>query len=160
MTDKDSSDASSTPSSSSDESDQDIVDGLAISTLTKATASPSTTPSKPLCLMVKSDKVRIFDDSSSDDDDDSPSYDELVKLIKDQDKAIKKQLEKNEKLKKENKVLTSKVNECQEQDPTLLTKLESMQEENKVLKYANDEATLKYDHMCGKSMHLKQSTMS
>ena len=131
MTDEESSEVSST-SCSSDESDQEIVAGLAISTPTKAKSSPSTTPRKPLCLMAKSDKVRTFDDSSSDDDDDAPSYGELVRLIKDQDKAIKKLLEKNEKLKKENKVVTSKVHDCKEQDPTLLTKLESMQEENKV----------------------------
>ena len=73
MTDEESSEVSSTSCSSSDESDQEIIAGLAISTPTKAKSSPSTTPSKPLCLMDKSEKVKTFDDSSSDDDDDAPS---------------------------------------------------------------------------------------
>ena len=90
MTDEVSSDASSISCPSSDDSsDEEIVAGLAIATSTKVKSSPSTTPSKPLCLMAKSEKVRTFDDSSNDDDD-VPSYEELASLIKDQDKALKK----------------------------------------------------------------------
>ena len=66
MTDEDSSDASSISCPSSDDSsDEEIVVSLVVAMSTKVKSSPSTTPSKPLCLMAKSDKVRTFDDSSS-----------------------------------------------------------------------------------------------
>ena len=70
MTNKDSSDASSISCPSSDDSsDEEIVVSLVVAMSTKVKSSPSTTPSKLLCLMAKSDKVRTFDDSFSDDDD-------------------------------------------------------------------------------------------
>ena len=140
--DEESSEVSSISYSLSDDSDEEVIVGLAIATPTKAKSSPSTTPSKPLCLMAKSDKVRTFDDSSSDDDD-APSYEELASLIKDQDKALKR-------LKKENKSLASKIIDGNEQDSTLKTKLEALQEENKSLKQESEEVTLKYDNMCGR----------
>jgi hypothetical protein len=70
VTNKDSSDASSISCPSTDDSsDEEIVVSLVVAMSTKVKSSPSTIPSKLLCLMAKSDKVRAFDDSFSDDDD-------------------------------------------------------------------------------------------
>ena len=146
MTDED---TSSNSSDASDDEDE-VIAGLAIVTTSTPTPTSSTPLSTPhLCLMAKGDKVKTFDDSS-DDDDDMPSYDELVSLVEDQNKALSKLSAKLEKFKVEKKTLLSKCNELEMSNDSgkvdeMQKKINCLEEANKKLSSTNKQLVKERD---------------
>ena len=132
-----------------------------------SSSSPTPPPSSSthLCLMAKGEqKVSNDDDSSGDDhannddsdsdsDDDefeSPSYDDLVKLLNQYTKIIRKTRAKNEKLELENDSLLAKYDIAEKTS-------DELREENKIVSSKLKELkTSKRENM----MNLRRYTMS
>ena len=86
------------------------------------------------------------DDSDSDDEFESPSYDDLVKLLNQYTKIIRKTRAKNEKLEIENDSLLAKYNivekasvEIREEHKTMSSKLKELKSSKKELKEKYDK---------------------
>ena len=135
--------------------------------INSSSSSPTPSPSSSthLCLMAKGErKVSNDDDSSgdehasnddSDSDDDefeSPSYDDLVKLLNQYTKIIRKSRAKNEKLELKNDSLLAKCDiaekasvELREANDAMSSKLKELKSSKKELKDKHD----KLDDMVG-----------
>jgi hypothetical protein len=119
--------SSSESSSSEEENDEKVV--AIVGDFFSPPPSPSST--SHLCLMAKGErKVQIdndiIDDSDSDDEFASPSYDELVDLLKEYTQIIRKSKAKCDKLKDENEFLTSKYD-------IIVKASDEMKQENKTM---------------------------
>jgi hypothetical protein len=149
-------DIDSSSGSSDDDSDNEKVVAIAIDLSSSPPPPPSS--STHLCLMAKGerkvtnndgssdDEQASDDDSDSDDDDDSPSYDDLVKILRQYTKIIRKSRAKNEKLDAKNDSLLAKYDtlekanvELKETNDAISSKLKELKSSKKELKDKHDK---------------------
>jgi hypothetical protein len=147
-----------TPSGSSSEDSDDEKEKVAAIFIRSSSPSPPPSPSSSthLCLMAKDRKVQSEDESSgnesgnnsgSDDEFEAPTYDELVKLLKNYSKIIIKTRAKNEKLSLENDSLLDKYDIAEKASDELRDENKVVSSTLKELKTNLEELKEKHDKL-------------
>jgi len=151
---------SSCDDSSVDDSDDEKVATIAINS-SYPPPSPSSSSSTHLCHMAKGDqKVQSENENSeSDSEFESPSYDELVNLLKKYSKIIRKTRAKNNKLENENESLLAKLKssvELRDQNEIMTANLKELKLSLKELKEKHDKLEVVHGELITRHKVLKE----